>query len=86
MGKVRVPNSPFSVVNMDVCGPYPQTRSGNRFLLTLVDQFSKYAETIPIPNTSAEVCARAYVTHIVARHGTGSVLVTDRGISFTCFV
>ena len=53
------------------------------FLLTFVDQFTKYAEAIPVPNTSAEVCARAYVKHIIARHGTGSILVTDRGTSFT---
>ena len=31
----------------------------------------------------AETCAKAYATHVIARHGTGSVLVTDQGRSFT---
>ena len=31
---------------------------------------------------SAETCARAYATNVIARHGTGSILVTDQGRSF----
>jgi hypothetical protein len=51
--------------------------------VTFVDQFSKYTEAAPIPNTSAEVCARAYASHIFARHGAGSILVTDQDTSFS---
>ena len=83
MGKVRMPTFPFEITNLDICGPYHRSQSGNRFLLTFLDQFSKYAEAIPIPNTSAEVCVRANVTHIIARYGTGSILVTEQGTSFT---
>jgi transposase InsO family protein len=32
---------------------------------------------------SAETCARADATQILARHGSGSILVTDQGRSFT---
>ena len=32
---------------------------------------------------AAETCARAYATQVVARHGTGSVLLTDQWRSFT---
>jgi len=32
--------------------------------------------------TRAAVCAKAYVTHIIARHGTKAILVTDQGVSF----
>ena len=32
---------------------------------------------------NADTCAWAYATHVIARHGTGSVLVTDQGRSFT---
>ena len=70
-------------MNMDLVGPYHKSQFGNSFLLTFMDQFTKYAEAIRVPNTSAEVCASAYVKHIIARHGTGSILVTDGGTSFT---
>jgi len=48
-------------------------------LLTFVDHFSRYARAFPIPDQSAEVCARVYTREIVARHGTGSIFVTDQG-------
>jgi transposase InsO family protein len=32
---------------------------------------------------TASTCARAYAVHVIARHGAGSVLVTDQGQSFT---
>ena len=55
----------------------------NRYLLTPIDHFSKYVEDFPIPDVSAETCARVYATQIVARHGSGSTLITDQGRSFT---
>ena len=70
LGEVREPTYPFEITSMDICGPYLLTPRKNRFLLTFIDQFSKYAEAILIPDTTAEVCARAYATHVIARHGT----------------
>ena len=55
----------------------------NRYLLTFIDHFSKYVEAFPIPDVSPETCARVYATQIVARHGSGSTLITDQGRSFT---
>jgi hypothetical protein len=56
-------------------------------MLTFICHFTKYAEAIPIPDMTAETCAKAYATQIVARHGSGSFLVTDQERSFTlvCF-
>jgi transposase InsO family protein len=68
---------------MDICGPYRLTPRKNNYLLTFIDHLTKYAEAIPIAGMSAETCARAYATQIVARHGLGSILVTDEGRSFT---
>ena len=61
--------------------PIPTPR-GNKYLLTFVDHFSKYAEAFAIPEQTAEVCARVYAREIVTCHGTGSVLVTDQGSAF----
>jgi hypothetical protein len=52
-------------------------------VLTFLDSFSRYAGAIPLPDTSAVTCARAYATHIITRHGKNDVLVTDNGKSFT---
>jgi transposase InsO family protein len=83
LGDVTQATYPFEITSMDICGPYPLTPRKNRYLLTFICHLTKYAESIPISDMSAETCARAYATHIIARHGTGSILVTDQGRSFT---
>jgi transposase InsO family protein len=82
LGTPESPERPFQITSMDITGPYPLTARRNKYLLTFVDHFSKYAEAYPIPDQSAEVCARVYAREIVTRHGTGSVLVTDQGGAF----
>jgi len=82
LGSPEEPERPFQITSMDITGPYPLTPRRNKYLLTFVDHFSKYAEAFPIPDQSAEVCARVYTREIVARYGTSSVLVTDQGSTF----
>jgi hypothetical protein len=86
LGDVHQPPYPFEITSMDICGPYPLTPRKNKYLLTFIYHFTKYAEAIPLTNMSAETCAQAYATHVVARHGTGSILVTDQGRSFTSVI
>jgi len=82
LGSPEEPERPFQITSMDITGPYPLKPCRNKYLLTFVDHFSKYAEAFPIPDQSAEVCARIYTREIVAPHGTSSVLVTDQGSAF----
>jgi hypothetical protein len=76
------PKFPFEITAMDVTRPYLTTPRGNKYLLTLIDHFFKYVEAFPIPDQTAETCARIYATQIVTRHGTGSTLITDQGPAF----
>jgi len=52
------------------------------YLLTFIDHFTRYAEAFPIPDQTAETCARIYATQIVTRHDTDSKLITDQGRAF----
>jgi transposase InsO family protein len=83
LGEVMEPTDPFEITSMDICGPYPLTPRKNKYLLTFICHLTKYVEAVPIPDMSAETCARAYATQVTARHGSGSILVTDQGRSFT---
>ena len=82
LGEVEEPTAPFQVTSMDITGPYPLTPRKNRFLLTFIDNFTRYVEAYLIPDQRAVTYARVYATQIIARHGTGSKLVTDQGWSF----
>lgn len=39
---------------MDLIGPLPETSRGNKYIVTLTDYFSKWAEAAPLPNKSAD--------------------------------
>jgi hypothetical protein len=59
LGELPETTSPFEMASIDICGPYPETKRGNRYLLTFIDHFSRYPETIPIPRQDAPTVARA---------------------------
>jgi len=82
LGEVEEPAAPFLVTSLDITGPYVTTPRGNKYLLTFIDHFTKYVKAFPIPDQTAEICARIFATQIVTRHGTGSQLITDQGRSF----
>jgi len=82
LGEVEEPTFPSPITSVDVTGPYPTTPRKNKYLLTSIDHFTKYAEAFPMPDQTAETCARVYATKIITRHGTGSKLITDQGRAF----
>jgi hypothetical protein len=83
LGQPEEPTEPFQVTSMDITGPYCLTPRKNQYILTFIDHFTKFVEIFPIPDVSAETCARVYATQIVAKHGSGSTLITDQGRAFT---
>jgi len=38
---------------MDLIGPMPETPRGNKFIVTLTDYFTKWAEAAPLPDKTA---------------------------------
>jgi len=76
------PKFPFEFTSMDITGPYPTTPRGNKYLLTFIDHLTTYVEAFPIPNHTAETCARVYSSQIVTLQGSGSTLITDQGREF----
>ena len=76
------PTAPFEITSMDVTGPNLLTPRKNKYLLTLIDHFTKYVEAFVIPDQTAETCARVYASQIVTQHGTGSKLITYQGRAF----
>lgn len=73
---------PFERVGMDILGPFPSTRRGNRFVLVVSDYFTKWPEAIAVPNQEAETVASALVEHVFSRHGVPAEIHTDQGRNF----
>ena len=46
--------STYMQVGIDLIGLLPETPRGNKYIVTLVDYFSKWPEAEPLPNKSAK--------------------------------
>ncbi|KAL7298863.1 hypothetical protein TKK_0007973 [Trichogramma kaykai] len=64
---------------MDIVGPLPLTVSGNKYILTLQCNLTKYSEAIPLPDVKADMIASAFSNEFVFRFGCPQTLRTDMG-------
>ncbi len=53
----------------DVIGPLPTTKDGYRFILMVIDYFSKWAEAYALPKHKAEIVADCIVNQWIAQNG-----------------
>jgi hypothetical protein len=82
LGELPETFRPFEMTSIDICGPYPETRRGNKYLLMFIDHFSRYPEAIPVPRQDAPTVARALLTEIFSRLGCPQTLSSDKGSNF----
>jgi transposase InsO family protein len=82
LGELPETSYPLELTSIDICGPYPETKRGNRYLLTFIDHFSRYPEAIPLPRQDAPTVARALVTEIFSRLGCPRTISSDKGTNF----
>ena len=78
-----VPNYPFEIIGIDICGPFTETEDGNIYVLTIIDHFSGWPEAFAMQNKSTISVARILLNEIIPRHGCPRVIVSDRGTEFT---
>jgi len=67
-------------------GPLPEnTYQGQRatHLLTMMDGFTKWAEAVPVGETTARSVAKVFLEQWVARYGIPDQVHSDQGLQFT---
>ena len=78
---IEVVPIPFYMIGVDVIGPLETTDRGNKYILSVVDYYTKYVEATALPDQEAVTVAQA-LEDIFARHQMPSVLLTDQGSNF----
>ena len=76
------PDEPFDKASLDTVGKLPTTPNGDRHILTMQDNFSKYCIAVPIPNLKTTTIAHAFATTLFSHYRAPRAILTDRGGSF----
>lgn len=81
LGSMMV-GAPLDRLSTDVLGPLPETERGNKFILVVTDNFTKWVEIFPIPDQTAVTCAEVILNEVIARYGCPYDLHSDQGKNF----
>ena len=68
-------------VGIDLVGPLPETRRGNKYIITLSDYFSKWPEAAPLPSKEATGVA-SFLLDTFCHHGWPKIVQSDQGREF----
>lgn len=75
--------TPFEKVFLDIVGPLTLTENGNKYILTLQDDLTKYSRAFAIPNHEAKTISKQFVENFICDFGIPRTIVTDQGKDFT---
>jgi len=71
--------TPFFHLNIDLVGPIaPKSSRGHEFILCLVDNYSRWAECVPLKGLTAKETVDALIS-VFCRIGVPSILQNDNG-------
>jgi transposase InsO family protein len=76
---MSLPSAPWMQVAIDTVGPLHTTRHGNKYIICMVDYFTRYCEAQAVEEQSTHTVLRAVYNQVICRHGVPQVLISDRG-------
>ena len=69
-------------VALDLFGPLPVTKHGNKYILVVTDYFTRWVEAYSLPNQEATTVARVLVNEWISRYGALDAIHSDQGKNF----
>ena len=77
--ETEVPPFSFAKIGLDLSGPYPQSLSGNKYIVGFVDLYSGWPEAFAVPDKTAATIAHLIIEEIFPRFGAPLEIITDNG-------
>ena len=79
--EIPVPDTAWSKVAIDIAGPYYTAPIGRRFIVTIIDYYSKFPEVL-LTDTTTSLSIIKWLEEIFARYGNPDELISDNGPQF----
>ena len=74
---------PWETISIDIVGPLPVDGKSNRYIVTMMDVYSRYLIATPVRNHRASTVSRCLYESVVAYFGAPRSILSDRGAEFT---
>lgn len=74
--------APFERLGIDVLGPLPKSNLGNRYIVIVMDYFTKWPEGFATPDQTAETVSNGLVEQVISRYGVPYFIHSDQGRNF----
>eukprot|EP00873_Tetraselmis_striata_P029125 jgi/Tetstr1/449389/TSEL_003898.t1 len=72
----------FYRFSVDSAGPLPTSSEGHKYVIVIVEHFSKWIELVPVRDLEATTTAKAFHERVLARYGAPVEVVTDIGTEY----
>lgn len=82
MATRHIVDKPFQVVSCDLIGPLPRSKRGYKYILVVVDIFSKFTFAIPLRKATSIPICNAIEEHLFLMFGQPMSLICDNGPQF----
>lgn len=76
------PVRPNALVAIDTVGPFPPSKSGKKFIITMMDWFSKYPHAVAVEENNTESVIKV-VSEWISLFGEPLQILSDRGSNYT---
>ena len=74
---------PLEMVSADLMGPLPRGQGGCRYILAMLDLFSKYVKLYPLKRATTDSITKRIITDYIPTVGIFKKILTDNGTQFT---
>ena len=69
----------FYRFSVDSAGPFAPSKEGYKYVIVIVEHFSKWIELVPVRDLTSAATAQAFHERVLARYGAPVECVTDNG-------
>ena len=83
MGEMPLASNPMQIIGMDLIGPFTESPAGNRYVFTMIDHCTGWAEAFPLKDKTNRSVWEAFTNLFLPRHGVPEVIISDNGGEFT---